>query len=279
MKRIHITFAAIVAAATSTLGAPHGLYSYGIGPYNNATNSPYTATFGYGAGYNSSSNMRSMLLGTFAGQDARALSRSVGLGYCALYGASNVTDSIAIGDLAGLRWRNATGWVQVGDAFAYTNGHLNIGNGLIEGSRTGGLIFAGLTKFTHGFVVGDGEAPIYLDQDGYLVLGAYVRSTYPPLFPEIHLGDSETSSTSIYGGNGWISVSGGISASGDVYTDHDFVGSRVNVTSVSSLTNLTSALVIHGGAGDASIAMDENGSLCLYTNGVKAGRISIVPDP
>lgn len=106
--------------------AQMGIYSFGIGPFNNASNSNYATTTGYYAGGGAQGDSRTSLYGSMAGLYSAYVQRSVGIGAGAFYMASNCYDCVAIGDGAGAKWRNRTGWVQIGDAFAYTNGYLSL---------------------------------------------------------------------------------------------------------------------------------------------------------
>ncbi len=125
MKRLASTATAFALAASTAL-AQMGFYSFGIGPFNNATNSNYATTAGYYAGGGAKSDSRTTLFGSMAGLQSSYVQRSVGIGAGALYLASNCYDCVAIGDGAGAKWRNRSGWVQIGDAFAYTNGIADI---------------------------------------------------------------------------------------------------------------------------------------------------------
>lgn len=120
--------------------AQMGIYSFGIGPFNNASNSNYTTTTGYYAGGGAQGDSRTSLYGSMAGLYSAYVQRSVGIGAGAFYMASNCYDCVAIGDGAGAKWRNRTGWVQIGDAFAYTNGYLDI-KAPTRGARIGPLRF------------------------------------------------------------------------------------------------------------------------------------------
>lgn len=125
MKRLASTATAFALAASTAL-AQMGFYSFGIGPFNNATNSNYATTAGYYAGGGAKSNSRTSLFGSMAGLYSTYVQRSVGIGAGAFFAASNCYDCVAIGDGAGAKWRNRTGWVQIGSAFVYTNGFADI---------------------------------------------------------------------------------------------------------------------------------------------------------
>ena len=134
------TIFAILIATAAMARAEIGRSAFNLGPYTaTATNSNYATAIGYASGYMANGLTRSTLLGGASGRHGYSWMRCVGLGYGALDGASNCTDCVAIGDKAGARWRNANGWVQVGGAFAYTNGIVDIGRGLITGNANEGI--------------------------------------------------------------------------------------------------------------------------------------------
>lgn len=159
MKKI---LAAITIAAAVNALAIDGLYSFGIGHSNTATNSNYATTFGSFTGCDGQFLTRTSLFGALAGMDAIDVQRSVGVGAGALAMASNCVDCVAIGDSAGKNWRNRTGWVQIGDAIAVTNGIADIK--APNGARIGPLkIESSENNYDHSI---QGNWSVYMDEQG-----------------------------------------------------------------------------------------------------------------
>lgn len=297
MKRLAL---AIILAAGAALATPHGSFSFGIGPNNDTTNSNYTTTIGYSAGSEASANTRDFFGGTFAGAMAHNNKRSVGLGYGSFYMASNVTDCVAIGDRAGARWRNASGWVQIGDAFVYTNGYLNIGNGLIKGNAQSGFEFAGgQLLFPYSVTVGGARGLVFGDEYGAGIAvinrgGAQCLEIWPDFArgpAKVFIGgEVNTPAVTFSAGHGYITgdqygvvnigsgltVAGTVITTGDVIAEEAIVGQSVIIKDGSTAGTLRFR---NQSGTDQMLISFESGNLCVYTNGVKAGRISIVPAP
>ncbi|MBQ7190197.1 MAG: hypothetical protein IJR99_12355 [Kiritimatiellae bacterium] len=298
MKR-KLTLLGIAAIAMSA-SAQMGMYSFGIGPLNTATNSNYATTAGYFAGYNGKYDTRTSLFGSLAGQNSYSAQRSVGVGYGALYMASNLTDCVAIGDRAGARWRNASGWVQVGNAFVYTNGYLNIGNGLIKGNAQSGFEFAGgRLLFPYSVTVGGARGLVFGDEYGAGIAvinrgGAQCLEIWPDFArgpaKVVIGGEVNTPAVTFSAGNGYITgdqygvveignglkVAGTVTTTVDVIAEEAIVGQSVIIQDGSTAGTLRFR---NQSGTDQMLISFESGNLCVYTNGVKAGRISIVPDP
>lgn len=204
--------------------AQMGIYSFGIGPFNNASNSNYATTTGYYAGGGAQGDSRTSLYGSMAGLYSAYVQRSVGIGAGAFYMASNCYDCVAIGDGAGAKWRNRTGWVDVGGAFVYTNGVAHIK--AEQGAKIGPLEIDS-TGLQHTLT---GDLTIYEDDNG---VGGHV-----------------------YCGNLWAE---------SVFAD-------VHATSIG-----TSELKLSPGAECPVKIQAEDGRLCVYTNDVFAGYLTITP--
>ncbi len=232
MKRLASTATATILAASTAL-AQMGFYSFGIGPFNNATNSNYATTAGYYAGGGAKSDSRTTLFGSMAGLQSSYVQRSVGIGAGALYLASNCYDCVAIGDGAGAKWRNRSGWVQIGSAFAYTNGILNIADGLIWASKGAGTIEAGPLRL-------DGSST----QDHTL-----------------------TGNLSVVAGAGEASL-GNIHAEGEV---------GANLGNFSDVRTSYLTLQNDGSSYDLMELSAVGGRLCVKTNGVLMGYLTITP--
>ena len=246
---------AISIAAALTAQATDGIYAFGLGHSNNATNSNYATTFGSFTGCDGQFLTRTSLYGSLAGMDAIDVQRSIGIGAGALAMASNCFDCVAIGDSAGKGWRNANGWVQIGDAFAYTNGYLNI-KAPTQGCNIGGVLRSGDGGDVH-IYAGGARAAAFSQGYASVAGNLYLES----------------------GGTGGILYCGGIDAGGSFELRGDVWVGSLRTSSVRNIyvgqgTSLDQ--VICGDGGD-SIFRFEDGGLSVYTNGVKAGTLTFTP--
>lgn len=249
------TLAIIGLCAAITAFAIDGIYSFGLGHSNTATNSNYATTFGSFTGCDASYLTRTSLYGSLAGMDATDVHRSVGVGAGALAMAQDCYDCVAIGDSVGKGWRNATGWVDVGGAFVYTNGYLDI-KAPTRGYNIGGVVRAG-----------DG-GDVYIYAGG--ARSAAFAQGYASVVGNLYLESGETGGILYCGG---IDASGSFDLRGDVWVGSLMTSSIRNIY-VGQGDSLDQ--VICGDGGD-SIFRFEDGGLSVYTNGVKAGTLTFTP--